>query len=221
METDELKRGNAAIQNSSSLVFESDACMDEPHEFTLSYTANGPGAFVLQVQYKVGEDWIQMFHENQPNGSPVVFEHTFTEPGTYPIRYQTRSGGFTEVGSVVVEDCNECENELTADLVCEDENGNKVLTITFFAEEAGPIVIQGGLSAGTIILSAVSNLEELKMVSHQSAGGPSNVTRWEGDVEACQEVTITITFSGGDGVDDWSAKRGDDTLGETEEISCI
>jgi hypothetical protein len=105
-----------------------------------------------------------------------------------------------------------CENELTTTLTeCE---GVKTLVVTFTAVEAGPVVIQGGLTAGTNITSSSSNILTLD-ADHSSADGPSNVTRWEGSVEACQLVTITITFTGGEGVDDWTAERDDDLLDET------
>lgn len=46
--------------------------------------------------------------------------------------------------------------------------------------------------------------------THQSVqNSNSNVTRWKGDVEACEVVTITIVYSGGNGIGDLTAKRGE------------
>jgi hypothetical protein len=116
---------------------------------------------------------------------------------------------------LVFEDCG-CNNELTAELTCEE---NRTLTITFTAEEAGPIVIQGGLTNGTHITSATSNVLTQNK-GHQSGNSNANVTRWEGDVEACEVVTITLEFTGGDGVGDWTAKRNEVVLDETDSIEC-
>ena len=111
--------------------------------------------------------------------------------------------------------CGDCENELTTELtICE---GEKTLTVTFRAEEAGDVVIQGGLTNDAVIISATSNLLTLNE-NHPSAGGSSSVTRWEGEVDACELVTITIVFTGGNGVGDWTAKRGDTTLDEADSI---
>jgi len=112
---------------------------------------------------------------------------------------------------------DDCEDKLTVELECDDIN---TATFTFLAEEAGPIVIQGGLTNGTTIISAIS--EELdRNETHSSVqNSNANVTRWEGNVSACQEVTITIKFAGGSGIGDWSAKRENDILGSTEAKGC-
>jgi hypothetical protein len=110
-----------------------------------------------------------------------------------------------------------CVNNLEADLVCGTTN---TLSLSFTAEEDGAIVIQGGLTNGTTIVSSSSNVLVENTTHPSVTNSNANVTRWEGDVTACDEVTITIEFTGGNGVGDWSAKRGDDVLGATEAISC-
>ena len=168
---------------------------DEP--MIANWTSAGSFAF----EFDLPSDW---------DACDLVTFSVHQEGGNQPVN-------FANVQYHLVGVCeDECEDELTVDLTCGE---TKVAVFTFFAKEAGNVVIQGGLTAGTEIISAVSNILALNE-NHNSAGGPSNVTRWEGYVEACEEVTITIEFSGGNGIGDWTAKRGDLVLGSTEPISC-
>jgi hypothetical protein len=109
-----------------------------------------------------------------------------------------------------------CDDEFDAALTCGEVN---TLVVSFKAAEAGDYVIQGGLTAGATILSATANGLTLNP-THPSAGGPSSVTRWEGAIGECGEVTVTITFTGGNGVGSWSAKLGEETKGYSESQSC-
>ncbi|MES2648250.1 MAG: hypothetical protein V4717_15340 [Bacteroidota bacterium] len=111
--------------------------------------------------------------------------------------------------------CNPCVNALTADYGCDGS-----VTFTFTATEAGPIVIQGGLTDDAIISTASSNVLTRNLTHPAVINSSSSVTRWEGTVEACQVVTVTITFEGGNGIGAWSAKRNDVVLGSTEAVAC-
>lgn len=116
-----------------------------------------------------------------------------------------------------------CEDEFSAILNCTNPAA-KTLTVTFTAENAGDYVIQGGLTNGAIIGSAIATADFIRNTSHQSAGGPSSVTRWEGSLDECETVTVTITYSGGAGVGGWSAKSIVDGVevvnGESEDQDC-
>ncbi len=204
-------------------------CAGEEAEFCLEFPQDyaGPNTketnLLVQRKY-MGDDpeteeveteyWVLVFHDSA--NTQACFDHTFETAGDHDLRYKIGSGGFTEV-TVTVEDCNDCTNELVADLTCGATN---TLDLTFTAEEAGWIVIQGGLNHNTVITNKWSNVltenEDHPSVENSNA----NVTRWEGYVEACEEVTITIEFEGDGYVDDWSAKRNDMVLGETEPQSC-
>ncbi|WP_029037487.1 hypothetical protein [Salinimicrobium xinjiangense] len=164
--------------------------------------------------------YYDVINTQYPGAGPVDVNYTFDQAGTYHLQYKIGSGGTTQF-SVTVDNCG-CTNELIADFSCE-ENG--LLTLTFTAEEEGPIVIQGGLTNGTSITNATSDDVLTRNLDHPSVlNSESSVTRWEGYVGACQVVTITIEFTGGNGIGDWSAKRKIDdeevTLGSTEEIEC-
>jgi hypothetical protein len=117
--------------------------------------------------------------------------------------------------------CDSCENSLEVDVVCGDTT---TASFTFTAEEAGDVVIQGGLTNGTLILDANSNILKRNTTHPSVNNSNANVTRWEGTVEACQVVTITIEFEGGNGIGDWTAKRGEDDneelLGSTDNFEC-
>lgn len=148
----------------------------------------------------------------------ACFQYSF-EKGTYKIRYKTTGSEGTDWTNetIVVDPCTECTNNLTAELTCDD---TRILNINFTAEESGPIVIQGGLTRGTEILNQESNILTQNTTHSSVTNSNSNVTRWEGEVEACQEVNILIEFTGGEGIGEWSAKRGEEVLGTTEEQSC-
>lgn len=112
----------------------------------------------------------------------------------------------------------DCDPGLNVDLQC---NGNDhTATFTFFTEEAGPVVIQGGLTNGTFKVSGSSNVLT-QNISHPSVNrSRANVTRWEGEVGACEEVVITITFSGGNGIGNWTAQRNGNIIGSTSAQTC-
>ncbi len=150
----------------------------------------------------------------------VCFDYTIEEEGVYEIRYKTAGNNGVEWISdqIVVEDCSNCDNLLVAELTCGDTS---ILEVSFVAEESGPIVIQGGLTSGTSIIDAQSEALEQNLTHPGVVNSNANVTRWEGDVTACEEVTITIEFTGGNGIGDWTAKRNDIELTDpTPEQTC-
>jgi|SRR5690606_30469496 len=175
----------------------------------------------FQVQQLIKGIWTQVLLAQQGQSGSVPFEVVLAEGENF-FRYTNQGTGsnwanypttFTGIN------CDTCENTLVADLVCGEVN---TLTVTFAAEEAGPIVIQGGLTNGTTIISATS-ADLTRNIEHSSVlNSNANVTRWEGNVDGdCgEEVSVTITFSGGNGIGSWSAKRGEEVLGATEEQSC-
>jgi len=112
----------------------------------------------------------------------------------------------------------DCAPGLSVDLSC---NGNNhTATFTFFAEEAGPIVIQGGLTNGSFNVSGSSNILTQNTTHPTTNRSRANVTRWEGYVEACEEVSITINFSGGNGIGSWTAQQDGNILGSILSQSC-
>lgn len=124
---------------------------------------------------------------------------------------------------VLVGECTACDSTFTSTLTCgEGDSCENTLTVTFeTGGYSGPVVIQGGLTAKTTICTAEATGGLTLNPDHPSTNSKANVTRWEGDVEACTTYTVTITFSGGDGVGDWSAKDGDgNLLGWYDELEC-
>jgi hypothetical protein len=176
--------------------------------------------------------WTEKVVDNKtPVNGVVTYTFKVEEEGIYQFRgsYSPKKvdgvwcgeniTGFVYGDNITVVDCTPCTNDLSVVLTCDV---TRTATFTFTAEEAGPIVIQGGLSAGTTITSAIcdDNVLTRNFTHHSVTSSNANVTRWEGNVDACQEVTITIEYSGGNGIGGWSAKRGDDTLGSTVAQSC-
>jgi len=93
-----------------------------------------------------------------------------------------------------------CDESLTATVNCtSDEDGcNRHVTFTYEAgADHSNIVIQGGLTAFTTICNVSSTGGNVTQnTTHNSAGGPSNVTRWEASgVEECDVVTVTIDWT--------------------------
>lgn len=111
-----------------------------------------------------------------------------------------------------------CASGLNVDLTCNGDN--YTATFTFFSEEDGEIVIQGGLTYGTSDVSGNSNVLTQNTTHPSTVRSRANVTRWEGEVSACEEVKIIINFSGGNGIGDWTAQRKGKVLGTTSPQTC-
>lgn len=190
-------------------------CADE----VLSFRVNVNTASNFQVQQLINGEWEQVYLANQGQSGSGSFDVVLAEGDNF-FRHTNQGSGsnwVTYSTAFVGINCVACENSLVTDLNCGETN---TLTATFTAEEAGPIVIQGGLTNGTTISSATA-VGLTRNTTHPGVqNSNSNVTRWEGVVDACEEVSVTITFIGGNGIGDWSAKRGDDVLGWTEEQTC-
>lgn len=184
--------------------------------------------FQLHVWGPNDTDWVNVNGAlSAPSGGMVSYTFEPEFMGDYNFRGQwvrngnpidfpgESTGWITSTQPLIVTGC--CSDNLVTDLDC---GTTKIFTLSFTAEEDGPIVVQGGLSNGTTIVSKSSNVL-LENTNHPSVvNSNANVTRWEGNISACEEVTVTIEFTGGNGVGSWSAKRGDEVLGESETISC-
>ncbi|MCP9201130.1 hypothetical protein MKO06_14525 [Gramella sp. GC03-9] len=206
-----------------------ETCAGEVTEFCLSFpqaTAgrnNKESQVLIDVKVmgdnpeteEIEEDYYEELFRGKGD-TQACFEYTF-EIGTYDIRYMVAGESKWTEDSIIVSSCSDCTNEMTADLTCDE---TRVLNISFTAEEAGPIVIQGGLTNGTTILVKESNVLNENSTHQSVINSNANVTRWVGDVDACEEVTVQIEFTGGNGVGDWTAERGEELLGITPEISC-
>ena len=183
----------------------------------LTFTLNVSTTKTTQVQqldaYGI---WQQVFKSNDGVPGSATFDIVLLEKDNL-FRTVIAGDGQNDAGSFFGVNCNTCDNSLEVDLVCGEPN---TLTVTFTAVEAGPIVIQGGLTNGTTISNASSNVLTRNLTHNSVQNSNANVTRWEGDVDACEVVTITIEFTGGNGIGDWSAKRGEEVLGSTAELEC-
>jgi len=198
-----------------------------------NYDANNPAGRRLRIKVSgAGFDGAKTYTSNevQSSGSgshTFNFDATWAACGVVSIRAEILDGtDITDIKSTqnttysLIGACLGCDDELTVDLQCGETN---TATFTFYAEEAGPIVIQGGLNANATIEAASSNvLERNETHPAVTSGATASVTRWEGDVEACEEVTVTVSWTGPANIGDWTAKRGEDTLGEVlgEDVSC-
>lgn len=227
LESFDAKAKTQEVENSMSLA-ESEICYGEAPVFELEFPQrfNGPNEADTRIKIQIetypgSEEWEEFADLNYSGAGPeeYVYEDELLEEGTYSFRanFLGSGGGPGHNASLDVVDCSECTNELTADLTCGEVN---TLLVTFTAEEAGPVVIQGGLTNGTTITSKESNVLTANDNHPSVVNSNANVTRWEGDVDACEEVTITIAFEGGNGIGDWTAKRGGELLGETEDQEC-
>jgi hypothetical protein len=202
--TQNAKTTDVSTSGNFSLTYDNNVCQDE----TVTATFGGTGftgTRTIQIQKLVGGEWEQVFQ--QASASTGAIANLGILPvGVHTFRWKVSgpNGPNNIVFTVTVLQCG-CEDEFSAVLNCTNPNA-KTLTVTFTAENAGDYVIQGGLTSGAIIGSAVATADFIRNTSHRSAGGPSNVTRWEGSLDDCETVTVTITYSGGSGVGDWSAK---------------
>ena len=216
-------RFNAQATSSSEMLFEDLVCMGEETTITVNFPQrkNPQGnnqPTTVEVQLMGASGWVSIYlGEELNNTTTTSFGYTFEEEITYALRYKItgNTGWVNPTQYLEVEDCSTCDNLLVADLVCGDVNK---LTLTFTALEEGPIVIQGGLNKWAEIKSAVG--VGVEKVDKPGNAGSADVTRWAGDVDACEVVTITIEFEGGYEIGDWTAKRGEDLLGSTDAQSC-
>lgn len=209
--------GKSSVSNMNVIYPEGEFCVGEEVSFTFN-VPDGTNNIKVQEEISPGE-WETVFQvaANTNAPAPYVYTTSWDSPGTHTFRYFAGPGGHTEISPITISNCSNCTNELNVEYSC-NEPGN--LNISFYAEEAGPIVIQGGLTNGTTIESMDSNILTFNQ-NHPSVGNSNaNVTRWEGEIESCEEVTINIQFDGGNGIGDWSAKRGETVLGSSEEIEC-
>ncbi|TVP46206.1 MAG: hypothetical protein EA341_14010 [Mongoliibacter sp.] len=180
-------------------------------------------------------DWVAKVAEGQPVDGVLTYTFTPTEIGDYQFRGTFNReplgggnfcgeniNGFTNTFTLNVIECLGCEDNFIAELDCTSEE--KTLTVIFTAENSGDYVIQGGLTASTEIIFSEATADFTLNPNHPSAGGPSNVTRWEGSLEECETVTITLKYIGGAGIGSWSAKStvaGEEvTNGISEAIDC-
>ncbi|QED37551.1 hypothetical protein FK178_07345 [Antarcticibacterium arcticum] len=215
--TENLLTADMKFKSQSSVtITPPDGVLCAGEELTFSVSVTTDKQFQVQMLNDDLADWDQVHQESQGQTGSKYFNVILAE-GENTFRYTNQSGGGWTYYSTTFTgiDCSDCDNSLVVDFVCEE---TKTATFTFTAVEAGPIVIQGGLSANAEITSQNSNV--LESVWHQSTGGPSSVTRWVGEVDACEEVTITIIFTGGNGIGEWTAKRGEDLLGSTDAQEC-
>ncbi|MBW6478173.1 MAG: hypothetical protein K0B37_02025 [Bacteroidales bacterium] len=193
-ETYELKKENA--MNANSFEFDPNACVDEPHTFTI----NAPVGTNLQVQYEeTPGNWIQIFQISQSTLNPTEFEYTFVYVGEFNLRIKYGNGGFNDAGSIIVEDCNGCETQMRGETFCEDiyeEDEliyNRKAVFTFTPEEAGNFKIQGGLTNFTSELFEVTTT--IGESSSRIPGGSSNrIITVIGEIESCDPVVITVKW---------------------------
>lgn len=190
-----------------------DVCLGENINFAFKVPV---GTNNLQIQEFIDGEWVQVFHKSKSTLNPETFALTYPV-GTYQFRYFAGPGGHTRIEPITVVNCSNCTNSFSTTLVCDEES---TLNISFYAEESGPIVIQGGLTNGAVIVSAESESLNRNLIHPSVRNSNSSVTRWEGDVEACNEIIITIKFTGGNGIGEWTAKRDEIELGSSVEQSC-
>lgn len=193
----DLTLKKASVQSASTLSYDETACVGESHLFTL-VAATGLN---LQVQAELAPGvWTQIFQVSSSTVSTNSFDYIFTAPGTINIRYKVGGGGYTAGKPIVVENCG-CETKLDAVTSC-DVDGNRTATFTFTAAEAGSFKLQGGLTNFTSeLFDVVASTGE---VSSRIPGKSSNrVITVEGSVEACETVTVVVS---------WNSTNNDDTI---------
>jgi len=202
-----------------------------------SYAATNAAGRKLRITVSgAGFSSSQTHTSPQYNGSNAGGTHTFTFNSAWAACgvvtvvaeilegaavLSTNTTTYNLIGECVVD----CEDEFSAVLDCTDPDA-KTLTVTFTAENAGDYVIQGGLTAGAVIgsSSATAGFEQNTLHRSWTGPNPARVTRWEGSLDECETVTVTITYSGGAGVGSWSAKSIVDGVevvnGESEDQDC-
>jgi len=200
----DLTLKKASAQSASTINYSATACVGESHLFTLV----APTGANLQVQAELAPGvWTQIFQVSSSVVATNNFSYVFTAPGTVNIRYKVGGGGYTTSTPVVVENCG-CETTLRAVTSC-DEAGNRTATFTLTVAEAASFKLQGGLTNFTAELYTV--VASTGTVSTKIPGNSSNrVITVGGEVEACETVTVTVSWNstnGGDSITgDWSVE---------------
>lgn len=205
---------------------------------TITFDAgNGANCGHIQIQVLTpsGADWVQILGPTLPVNGVASVNYTPTEVGFYQFRARyTRTGSpascpFDNTGWVEadpqLEVISACTNELTASVSCSNDECNRSATFSFTAEEDGPIVIQGGLTRFTTICTASASEGLTQNTTHPGVqNSNSNVTRWEGNVIACETYTVTITWTSANDDEEitgeWTAQRNDVVLASIAPLTC-
>jgi hypothetical protein len=174
-------------------------CAGDDLELTLTGSGN------KQIQMLVDGEWVQV--AMVPHGdAPLVATLTNVAAGVYYFRH-TSGTGFRNAAAIVISSCNGCE-DLDVDLVCGEDGGPNVLTVTFTAGAAGDYVIQGGLNAKVEgdIEKTDAGKGEFNTTHPGVVNSNANVIRWEGTLDECETVVITVEFSGKCEIGSWTAQ---------------
>jgi hypothetical protein len=195
-----LKKGKVeAIYNFSTNV--SDVCAGGNLILTLTGSGN------KQIQMLVNGEWVQV--EMVPQGNePLEATIEGIAAGAYYFRH-TSNKGYNIVGPITISSCpgSSCE-DLEVELVCGEDGEPNVLTVTFTAGADGDYVIQGGLNAKVDgdLVSWDADKGGFNLTHNGVTNSNANVIRWEGYLEACEVVVITVEFSGKCEIGNWTAE---------------
>jgi hypothetical protein len=197
------------------------------------------GQIQLQVSGPDGEGWVTSGKPIRPDSGIATILFVPEEPGEYHVRAKyTRTGkpsscdfessgwieaadflivegdssGMEEDTSGMEEDTSACEASFTGEAISCDSTREVVFTYVF-DEDLNHIKIQGGLTNGTMEDAVVTVVGADLDVTQRTPGHSSNrIITLEGSVEACTEVTITITWNstnqGSTITGEWSATGG-------------
>lgn len=199
-------------------------CLGETLDVTFNNGYNNNcGNIQLQMSTDEGITWVQVASGTPTNGSLI---YSFIPPSadSYLFRGKWNATGGPSCSSTganigftagtatfaVIVSASCCETGFSGEAISCDTTREAVYTFTS-TDSLGYIKIQGGLTNFTGADAIITVIGGDLTVSQWTPGGSSNrIIKVEGSVEACEEITIRITWNSTNGGDiitgDWSVK---------------
>lgn len=176
------KASAAAI--AESFIFDINACVGVPHEFTISAAPNQN----MQIQAELTPGiWTQIGQIAKSTTSSATWEYTFAVPGTYNLRFKAGSGGFTAGFSITVSECG-CEESFSYET---SDNLNVVFTYTSEENLEDAIV---KFTCPHVLPEYGFFVNDGKFYTVNNNGNITVLT-WTGDIAACQTISFDLTFN--------------------------
>lgn len=179
----------------SAMEFSEPACVGIEHSFIINNTETGPSNGI-NIQYEVTSGvWQQLYQIGQAVNTPTSFIFTFTEAGTYALRYKMDgSSGFVNGGSITVVDCNPCDEASFGYSTTDNQNitftynhGEEVSNVTI--SFTFPQVMNSQLNGDGKYIGEDGKLYDVNNATNQT------VFTWTGEVSCKSGEAETFEFS--------------------------
>ena len=232
-ESDETLAAKSKMNAAANVVYftysDDFLCLGE--EVTVTFNINQEvscGTARIDMKAPGDIDWLAKVSEGTPANGLLTYTFTPAMEGSYQFRgtYSeendrgTKCGsninGFVQDNSLLVEICDDCEDEFTAETTCDGDM--RSATFTFKAAEAGTYKIQGGLTAGSYDVQVIG--AEVIRVTNLN----NNIISKDINLESCGTHTITVTWKSTNSdesiIGDWSVEKDKVEILVLEALSC-